>query len=195
MQVWAGMAICAHHATLIYNDTPGNAASRFICNANSPPDHANTAQQWDREGANCVEVASSNMRAYNWRTRSVCVKNHLHITSTVSVSWWNIISWNTCSVHARYFLHLFIFAVHFLSVCLSRSLCQTLLCTLCTLTCIHSSATWLFPSKNAVQENKQSWKIIVIMQVCFAWNCFKTCLFIQILFPVVSEKKKNLLDY
>lgn len=79
------MAICAHHATLIYNDTPGNAVSRFICNANLPPDHANMAQQSDTEGANCAEVASSNMRAYNWRTRSVCVKNHLHITSTVSV--------------------------------------------------------------------------------------------------------------
>lgn len=79
------MAICAHHATLIYNDTPGNAASRFICNANLPPDHANMAQQSNSEGANCTEVAGSNMRAYNWRTRSVCVKNHLHITSTVSV--------------------------------------------------------------------------------------------------------------
>lgn len=66
------MAICAHHATLIYNDTPGNAASRFICNANLPPDHAKMAQQSDMEGANCAEVASSNMRAYNWRTRSVC---------------------------------------------------------------------------------------------------------------------------
>lgn len=35
IQVCAVMAICAHHATVIYNDTPGNAASRFICNANT----------------------------------------------------------------------------------------------------------------------------------------------------------------
>lgn len=40
MQVLEGIAICAYHGTLIYNDTPGNAASRFICNANLPPDHA-----------------------------------------------------------------------------------------------------------------------------------------------------------
>lgn len=85
MQVWVRMAICAHHATLICNDTPGNAASCFICNANLPPDHANMAQQSETEGANCAELASSNMRAYNWRTCSVCVKKHLHITSTVSL--------------------------------------------------------------------------------------------------------------
>lgn len=85
MQVWARMAICAHHATLICNDTPGNAASCFICNANLPPDHANMAQQSDTEGANCAELASSNMRAYNWRTCSVSVKKHLHITSTDSL--------------------------------------------------------------------------------------------------------------
>lgn len=109
MQVWAGMAICAHHATLIYNDTPGNAASHFICNANLPPDHTNMAQQWNTEGANCAEVAGSNMRAYNWRTGSVCVKRHLHITSTVSVRWWNIISWKTRTVHGRNFLRLYLF--------------------------------------------------------------------------------------
>jgi len=98
IQVWTSMAICAHHATLIYNDTSGNAASLLICNANLPPDQTNMAQQSVSEGANCAEVACSNMRAYNWRTRSVCVKNHLHITSTVSVRWWNIINWNTCGV-------------------------------------------------------------------------------------------------
>lgn len=37
----------------------------LICNANLPADHANMAQQLDREGANCAEVAHSNMRAYN----------------------------------------------------------------------------------------------------------------------------------
>lgn len=82
----AGMAICAHHAAQIYNDTSGNAASSFICIANLPPVHAKVAQQLDTEGANCAEVASGNMRAYNWRTRSVCVTNNLHITSTVSLS-------------------------------------------------------------------------------------------------------------
>lgn len=76
------MAICAHHATLIYNDTSGNAAPHFICNANSPPDHANMAQQSETEGANCTEVAGSDMRACNWTIHSVCVKEHLHITYT-----------------------------------------------------------------------------------------------------------------
>lgn len=70
------MAICARHATLIYNDTPGNDASRFICNANLPPEHANMAQQAHAEGAKCAEVAGSNLRAYYCRTRSVCVKKH-----------------------------------------------------------------------------------------------------------------------
>lgn len=112
------MVICAHHATLIYNDTPGNAASRFICNANSPPDRANAAQQPDTEGANCAEVAGSNMRAHNWRTRSVCVKNNLHIASTVSERRWNVISWNTCCAHGQHFLRFLVFNIytHFLGL-------------------------------------------------------------------------------
>lgn len=40
---------------------------------------------------------------------SVCVKNHLHIASTVSLRWWNIISWNTYSVHSQNSPYLFIF--------------------------------------------------------------------------------------
>lgn len=79
----------------IYNDNPGNATCRFICNANTPLDHANAVQQSDsEEGANCAEVAGSTMRACNWRTRSVCVKTHLHFTSTVFVRRWSFINWN-----------------------------------------------------------------------------------------------------
>lgn len=148
IQVWAGMAICAHHATLIHNDTPGNAASRFICNANLPPDHTNMAQQSDTEGANCAEVANSNMRAYNWRTRSVCVKNDLHISSTVSVRWWNIISWNTHSVHARHFLaFIYLFSP----------------CIFCLFACRDHSVKLFFVrfklaliNQKAAQENKHS---------------------------------------
>lgn len=60
------MAFCAHRARIIYHDSSRNAASGFIFNANLPADHANVAQQLDREGANCAEMAHSNMRAYNY---------------------------------------------------------------------------------------------------------------------------------
>lgn len=143
MQVWAGIAICAHHATLIYNDTPGNAASRFICNANWPADHANMAQQPDTEGANCAEVAGSNMRAHNWRTRSVCVKHHLHITSSVSVRWWNIISWNTKRPRSASPAFIYFYLTFSTSVCLF--LCQTLLCMIFSSTCIKKLNTnWVW---------------------------------------------------
>lgn len=60
------MAFCVHRARLTYHDSSGNAASSFICNANLHANHANMTQQLDREGANCAEVAHSNMRAYNY---------------------------------------------------------------------------------------------------------------------------------
>lgn len=67
-----------------------------------------------QRGANCAEVAGSNMRARNWRTRSVCVKDHLHITSTVFVRRRSFINWNACSVRGRPSIW-----TPFLCVCLS----------------------------------------------------------------------------
>lgn len=126
MQVWAGTAICAHQATLIYNDTLGNGVSRFICKANRLLEQTNVVHQSDMEGANCAEVARSNMRVHNWRTRSVCVKNHLHITFTVSLRWWIIISWKTYSVRGRDSLCLFSFCFTFSFVGPPTPLCRTL---------------------------------------------------------------------
>lgn len=79
LQIWvsAGAAISAHHATLINYNATWNTASCFIWNANLPADHTNVARQWNKERANCAEVARSEMRACNWRTRrndrSICI--------------------------------------------------------------------------------------------------------------------------
>lgn len=64
-QLCARMACCEHRGGLICHDSSGNAASNSICNGKLPAYHANMAQQLDREGANCAEVAHSNMTAYN----------------------------------------------------------------------------------------------------------------------------------
>lgn len=56
------------------------------------------------------------------------------------------------------------------SVCLSRSLCRTLLCTFSSLNLHWLTCHLAVFFQKAVQEVKQSREIIIMMQGCSAWN-------------------------
>lgn len=98
-RLWTRMAFCAHRTRLIYHDSFGNAASVSFAMLTCLQTMLTWLNSWTGRG-----LIVQRWPIATWEliiTSSVCVKTNLHIVSTVSLRWWNIISWYTCSVHSQ----------------------------------------------------------------------------------------------